>query len=45
MSASYSRTDRMSALARLIRLRRIAIERHDLVALILLDQRIRHAHV
>ena len=29
----------------LIRLRRLAIARHDLVAVILLNQRIRHAHV
>ena len=35
----------MSALSVLIRLRRIAIARHDLVAVILLNQRIRHAHV
>ena len=35
----------MSALARLIRLRRLAIARHDHMAVILLNQRIRHAHV
>ena len=36
-------TTRSRLLSTLIRLRRIAIERHDLVAVILLDQRIRHA--